>query len=235
MTTSERLEVFLSMAAASKMETIAIPRLSHSAISARLNRSKAARPQRQRWPGIAVAAALAIGLLFLPPVANAISRVAHTILTMSYFPTGHKTQPLVLGRGLTLEQARAITKFEFIQPQGLPAGYHLIRATVAPPQAARYVVTLRYAPSSSVIGLTMMESAVKPNGKPPSCRVLKWTRSSGLPIPKVISHYRGPFPPAGFTSVACHAWNVRRTEIQLVDFAGVLAPKQLQHIIQRTH
>lgn len=234
MTSSERLEALLSKAATSTVESIKVPPPNHVAIARRAQHSKTVRRPVGKWLALAAAAAALIALLFLPPVKNAIARAAHTFLTMTFFPSSHKNQAPVLGRTVTIEQARTITAFRFVEPQGLPAGYHLIAVVKAPAGAMREAVTLRYVSSSNPIGLTMMESAAKRSRKPPRCKVLRWVGSAGQAPPAFVGGYHGTIPPPGFKSIPCNAWSAAGTQIQLVDMTGALTRGQIQHVIQLT-
>lgn len=238
MNTSERLEAFLSKAATSRMESISVPPANHAAIAARVQRVDAVRrPARGRWLAIAAAVAVAIGVLSLPPVSSAIARAAHKFLILTYFPKASKSQTLLMGRVITVEQARAVSKFRFVEPQGLPAGYHLIWATDAPAGAARYIITLRYESSLNGKGLSFMETAAKPGAHSAQCHVLTWSRTPGfnkVSPPRMPSNYRGGTPPPGFRSVPCHGWKVGKTQLNLLDEHGGLTQSQIQHVIQST-
>ncbi len=235
MTSSERLEAFLSKAASSTMELISIPPVNHAAIARRAQHSKAVRPPMGKWLAIGTVAAALVVVLFLPPVKNALARAAHTFLTMTYFPSSHKNEASVLGRAVTLEQVRAITAFRFIEPRGLPAGYQLVAAAKAPAGAARAAVTLRYASPTNPIGLAMFESAARPHRKQTSCKVLRWAPSRGHAFPPLPKRRSGASPPPGFKSIPCHAWETRGTQIQLIDMRSALTPSQIAHVIQLTH
>jgi hypothetical protein len=233
MTNNDRLEALLSKAASSAVQSIKIPPVNHAAIARRAERPSERRPVG-KWLAVAAAAAAVIALLFLPPVKNAIARAAHTILTMTYFPSSHKNQAPVLGHTITLEQVRTITAFRFVEPRGLPADYHLVAVVKAPTGAMREAVTLRYVSSSNPIGLAMMESAAKASRKPAGCKVLRWVRSPGHAPPPFAGGYHGTVPPPGFKSIPCDAWNAAGTQIQLVDMTGALTRSQIQHVIQLT-
>jgi len=234
MTNSERLEALLSKAATSNMKSINIPPADRVAIARRAERPKTANLPVGKWLAMGAAAAALILLLFLPPVKNAIARVARTFLTVTYFPSSRKNQAPVLGKTVTLEQVGTITAFHFVEPRGLPAGYHLVAVAKAPAGAMREAVTLRYVSSSNPIGLAMMESAAKASRKPAGCKVLRWVRSPGHPRPVFLTHYHGTSPPAGFKSIPCHAWDANGTQIQLVDMTGALTRSQIQHVMQLT-
>jgi hypothetical protein len=229
MSNSERIEHLLSKAATLNIESINIPPADHAAIARRAERPNA-RALVGKWLAIGAAAAALILLLFLPPVKNAIARAALTFLKMTYFPSSHKNQAPVLGKTVTLEQVRTIAAFRFVEPRGLPAGYHLIAVVKAPLGAMREAVTLRYVSSSNPIGLAMMESAGKTSQKPAGCKVLRWNHRGHGPR-AFPGKYRGPIPPAGFRSIPCNAWNAAGTLIQLVDMTGVLTPVQIRRII----
>ncbi len=233
MTNSERIENLLSRAAASTMESIDIPLADHVAIARRAERSNLRRPAGVKWLAIGAAAAALIALLFLPPVKNALARAAHTFLTMTYFPSSHKNQAPVPGQTATIEQARAITAFHFVEPRGLPAGYQLIAVVKAPVGALRQGVTLRYVSSANPIGLAMFESAGTPSRKVAFCWVLRSVRARAGLLNHPERYRGGPLPP-GMKSIPCNAWNVGGTRIQLVDMTGALTPAEIRHVIEAT-
>jgi hypothetical protein len=211
--------------------------VNRAAIAGRAQRvNPARRPALVQWFAIAAAAAVVISILFLPPVSSAIARAAHKFLTLTYFPKAHNGQTVLMGRTITIEQARAVSKFRFVEPQGLPAGYHLIWATDAPAGAARYVITLRYESSFDGKGLEIMEAAAKPGARSSQCHALKWSRTPGskVPPPQTPTNYRGGSPPLGFTLLPCHGWKAGKTQINLLDIGGGLTPSQIQHVIETT-
>jgi hypothetical protein len=236
MTTAERLEAFLKKAAAANMESITVPPCNNVAIAARAHRVHSSRPATTaRWLAAAAAACAIVGVLFLPPVSDAIARAAHKIMLFTYFPPAHKGQHIVVGRTISLEQARRIAKIRFVEPKGLPAGYHMIWATEAPTGAARFIVTLRYESTLSGAGLSIWEMAAKHGAKSFGCHVLRWSRTSTQrQIPSLPPVYRGKTLPQGFSSIPCHGWKVGNTQIELIDEENKLTPSQVAHVVQLT-
>ncbi len=172
----------------------------------------------------------------MPSVTSAIERAAHNIIALAYFPPAHRGQNLVMGRTITLEQARGIAKFPYVEPRGLPAGYHMIWGTQAPATAARSVLILRYASALNHTGFSVTEMAANPHATSFTCRVLRWRTTSRQPRPpSLTAGYHGKVPPPGFASIPCHGWKAGATQIQLVDESGKLTPTQIQRVIQNTH
>ncbi len=232
---TEHVEAFLGKAASSKMESIIVPPVNRVAISARARRLEPSRRSSGgRWLAVTAVALAIIGTLFVAPVSNVIAQAARRVMMFSYFPAARSDQ-IVMGRTISIDQARTIAKFPFVEPQGLPSGYRLIWVTQAPATAARSTIILRYAPSTSGAGFSVTEMAATPGAGSFACRALRWQGTPRSRPPTLPAANHGNALPLGWTSIPCHGWKIGATEIHLVDQSGKLAPAQIKRIIQSTH